>query len=155
MDQHPHDTLLQAMNASISPDRRPAWPSDYYSSPAPAPIVSRNVKYGCGVASALFLILLFAGGTFLASGGLVDFIDLSVGMAVGDMRSQYSNVSPSDQKSLESEIETMRTNLRGKKIAVQSVQPFLEQLRESVSDGKVTAGEARKLRETAAKINRR
>jgi hypothetical protein len=47
----------------------------------------------------------------------------------------------------------MRKNLRGKKISVQGLQPFLQRLREASSDRKVTAEEAATLQAVARKIN--
>ena len=99
----------------------------------------------------VFLIVVFAGGAFLSSGGFVDLIDLVIGMSMGEMKGMYAGVSPGDQKALDADIENMRKDLRDGKISVQGIQPFLTLYRDVTSDGKVTPEEVKHLRAAAHK----
>jgi|SRR5690349_16490047 len=130
------------------------WPADYYSSPTAKPIVPQWVPLGCGGLSLVVLIVVFAGGAFLASGGFKDFMDFAVGMSVSEMKGQYApDVSAARKKSLDEEITRLRKNLREEAITIVGMQPFFEQLREVSSDKKVTAQEAQGLEEIARKVN--
>lgn len=129
-------------------------PADYYSSPAAAPVLPRWLAFGCGAASVGVLLMIFAGGALLSGGGFAKFMDLAMGMSVGELRGAYAaEVTEPRRKSLEAEIGKMRENVRGEKVAVTALQPFMEQLRSSISDKRVTAEEAAKLEEAARKIN--
>jgi hypothetical protein len=102
----------------------------------------------------LILIIVFAGGAFLASGGFVDLVDFAIGMSVSEMKGQYApEVSAAQKKTLEGEADLLRKNLREQKITIVVMQPFFEHLREVSSDQKVTAQEAQSLTEIARKVN--
>jgi hypothetical protein len=130
--------------------RRFVWPAEYYAAPTPHTAVPRGVALGCGGASVLVLLLVFAGGAFLSGGGFAQFLDLTLGMSVGEMRGMYGgDVSAARKKSLEGEIETMRAKLRDEKLSAPNVQPFLLAMRDAMSDKRVTAAEAAKIEQTA------
>ncbi len=145
------------MTVTENPPRRAfQWPADYYSSAAPKPILPQWAPFGCGAAAVVVLILVFAGGAFLSSGGFVDFMDFAIGMSVSEMKGQFATeVSAEQKKSLDDEIERMRKNLRDQKISLQMMQPFLQSLRDVTSDNKVTSAEATTLQAVARKINSR
>lgn len=131
-------------------------PAEYYSAPTPDPLLPRWASYGCGAASVLFLAVVFIGGAYLARGGYADLMDLALGMSIGEMRGMYADDLPPERKrSLEDEIAAMRNNLREGKISVMHLQPFLNALRDAVSDERVTTDEAVRLQETARTINAR
>jgi len=137
-----------------TPERRFIWPSAYYSSATPDAVLPRWVSYGCGGAAVLALVLVFAGGAYLAGGGFVDLMDMTIGMSVGEAKGMYAAGIPAARKqSLDLEITAMRKNLREGKISVRSLQPFLEALRKVTSDSKVTAAEAATLEAAAKKAN--
>ncbi|MEA2462515.1 MAG: hypothetical protein QOJ98_262, partial [Acidobacteriota bacterium] len=93
------------------------WPADYYSSATPAPVLPSALAYGCGAASLLVLLIIFVGGAFVSGSGLSNFMDMALGMSLGEMRGMYAaEVTPARKQSLEAEIETMRTGLRGGKV---------------------------------------
>jgi hypothetical protein len=81
-------------------------------------------------------------------------IDFTVGMSLGELRSQIvADVPAGQKKAFEAEVERMRENLRNEKVSVTALQPFLEQMRSVSSDRKVTAGELTRLQASAQKIN--
>jgi len=147
---------LPEISGPAGPGRRIQWPADYYSSPAPLAVLPRGVAYGCGAASVLVLVLVFAGGAVLSGGGFAQFMDFAMGMSLGEMRGQFAaDVTPARKATLESEIERLRQNLRGEKIPVTAMQPFMVALRDAGSDKTITAKEAEELEATARKINLR
>lgn len=136
------------------PERRFVWPADYYSAPTPPSVLRPAVTYGCGITSALLLVLIFCAGILSSRGGVGYIVDLSVGMSLGEMRGMYAaDVTPARKKSLEAEIETMRENLRNERISIITLQPFLETLQSAIYDRKVTEQEARALEENARRVN--
>jgi hypothetical protein len=137
-----------------SGERRFVWPADYYASETPAGVVPRWAVFGCGAAALVTFLLIFAAGAFLSSGGMVEFMDMAVGMSVGEMKGMYSSaVSPEQRKELEAEIEAMRAKVREKKIGVPAMQPFLEELRRASADNTITSDEATRLRDAARKAS--
>lgn len=144
------------MSVVENPSKRTfQWPADYYSSGAPKPVLPQWAPFGCGAAAVVVLILVFATGALLSSTDfLTDFMDFAIGMSISEMKGQYSaDVSAGQKKSVDDEIQQMLKHLREKKISVQTMQPFLQRLREVTSDSKVTASEAASLQAVARKIN--
>lgn len=130
------------------------WPAGYYSSAMPKPVLPQWAPFGCGAASVVVLILVFAGGALLSSGGFIDFMDFAVGMSVTEMKGQFTaDVSAAQKKSLDDETKQMSRNLRAGKVSIQAMQPFLQSLRDVTSDSKVTPAEAATLQAVARKIN--
>jgi hypothetical protein len=130
------------------------WPADYYSSATPAPVFPRAVAYGCGAASLLVLLVIFVGGAFVSGRGLSNFMDMAIGMSLGEMRGMYApEVTPARKKTLEAEIEKMRVGLRNEKVSIVHLQPFMQNLQGAIADRKVTAREAAVLEESARKIS--
>jgi hypothetical protein len=135
------------------PKGRFVWPADYYSAPTPEAAVPRGVAYGCGIASAFVLLIVFAGGALLSGGALNSLVDLTVGVSVGKMREQYTKSVPEPRrKSLEAEIERLRDDVRNERVSIGKLQPFLQALSDTISDSRVTPEEAQSLEEVARKI---
>jgi hypothetical protein len=130
------------------------WPAEYYSSATPPAVLPQWAPFGCGIASVIILIVVFAGGAFLASGGFLDLMDFAIGMSVSEMKGQYApDVSATRKTSLEAEVKRMQKNMREEAISIVTMQPFLEKLREAGSDKKVTEKEAAELEAIAKKVN--
>ena len=137
-----------------SGERRFVRPADYYSSPTPAGVLPSWAAYGCGAGAVVILLIVFAGGAYLSGGGFVDFMDLAIGMSVAEMKGMYgADVTAAQKDALDKEIESMRRNLVEEKISVAALQPFLDTLRKTTSDNKVTLAEAKSLHEAAKKVN--
>jgi hypothetical protein len=137
-----------------SAPRRISWPADYYSGPSPQAVLPRGVTYGCGAASVVVLILVFAGGAFLSSGGMVDFMDLVFGMTMGEIRGMYTNdVTEPQKKELEASIESLRKSVRERKVAVGKLDPVLQTMRKTMSDTKLNPAEVQQVTAAARKAN--
>lgn len=129
-------------------------PADYYSGPSPAAVLPRGVTFGCGAASVVALILLAAGGAWMAAGGIVDFMDLTFGMSMGEVRGMYtSDVTPAQKKALEEAVESLRVNLRARKVPVASLNPVLQTMRDGISDKKMQPADVEALTAAARKAN--
>lgn len=137
---------------TIGERRRFAWPADYYSGPSPVAVLPRGVTFGCGAASIAALLLVFAGGAFMASGGLVQLMDFTFGMSMADVRGMYAaDVTSAQKKELEAAIEQLREGLRNGKVAVAQLQPVLETMRQGIKDKKLTPSEVQALTAAARK----
>lgn len=130
------------------------WPADYYSGPVRAPILPRWAPFGCGAAAVAVLVIVFAGGAFLSSGGFVDLMDFVIGMTASEMKGHYAADIPAAQKkTLDDEVVLLRKNLREEKISMVQLQPFLEQLQKASSDRKITTQEVALLQDIARRVN--
>jgi hypothetical protein len=134
--------------------RRFLWPAEYYSTATPQPVLPRWAPFGCGGAAVLIIVLVFAGGAFLQSGGFVQFMDFVFGMTLAEMRGMYdADLTAAQKQELESEIETLRKHVREEKIAVQRLDPVLKAMARATRDEKVTSVEARELTDLARRAN--
>ncbi|MEO8383407.1 MAG: hypothetical protein ABI779_27370 [Acidobacteriota bacterium] len=132
--------------------RRFMWPADYYTGPSPRAVLPRGVTYGCGAASLVVLVVVFAGGAFLASGGMAQFMDFALGMTMGDVRGIYAkDVTAAEKQELEDAIEALRSDLRDGKAPVTKLQPVLEALRLTMADGKMSPAEVKQVAAAARK----
>lgn len=123
-------------------ERRFVWPADHYAAPTPESVLPRGVTFGCGAASVVALLLVFAGGIFLSRGGLVDLMDLVFGMSMGEVRGMYTaDVTPSQKKDLENSVESLRAGLREGKVSVAKLDPVLQSMRKSMADKKMQPAE--------------
>ncbi len=115
-------------------------------------MLPRGVTFGCGAASVVALILVAIGGAWMASGGIVDVMDMAFGMSMGEVRGMIaSDVGAADKKALEDAVETMRGRLRSGEMPVSALNPVMETMRKGMSDKKMTAAEVRALTAAARK----
>jgi hypothetical protein len=127
-------------------------PADYYSAPLSEvrPIFPRWVPYGCGSASAAFLVLLFASSALLSGARVGGMMDMVVGMSLGEVRGMFTPEVTAEQKAaFDREVEAMRGGLRSNKVPLAKVQPFLQAMQKAISDRKVTPQEVDSLTGTA------
>lgn len=139
------DTQLAA------PFRRPA---DYYSSATPEPVLPRWAPFGCGAASVLVLVIVFAGGAWLAGGGFTEFMDFVFGMTMSELRGMYDPaVTDEQKKSLEDEIAKLRKNLREDRVSAPALDPVLRAIRSASADEKIRGDEVQAITAAARKLN--
>ena len=121
-------------------------PADYYAGPSPEAVLPRGVTFGCGAASVAAMILVAFGGAWMAAGGIVDVMDLSLGMTIGEVRGMFkSDVTAAQKKELDTAFEGMRENLRTGKMPIAALNPVLETMRDAMDDKSVSAEEVRAL----------
>ncbi|HEY3056228.1 MAG TPA: hypothetical protein VGK31_09895 [Thermoanaerobaculia bacterium] len=127
-------------------------PADYYCAPLTEvrPIFPKWVPIGCGSASAVILVLLFAGGAMLTGPRLARFMDFVLGTSLGELRGMYAPTITATQKQrFDAEVKRMREGLRTDKVSAQNIQPFLRAMQAAIADKKVTSDELEKLTKTA------
>ena len=92
------------------------------------------------------MILVAFGGAWMAAGGIVDVMDLSLGMTIGEVRGMFkSDVTAAQKKELDTAFEAMRENLRTGKMPIAALNPVLETMRDAMDDKSVSAEEVRAL----------
>ena len=146
------DEPVTASSPHAEPPRTFRLPADYYSTP-PAdvrPLFPKWVPLGCGTASAVLLVLLFAGGAILTGPRLAQFMDYVVGSSLGEVKGMYAKDVTADQKArFDTEVKQLRENLRSGKVSMQNFQPFLKLMQTVMGDKKVTHEEVDRLTKAA------
>lgn len=147
------DEPLSALPAPPSAPRRPfRLPSDYYCAPVSEvrPVLPTWAPFGCGIAAALFLVLLFAAAGLLSGerfGGLLDFV---IGTSLGELRPMIAtDVGAEEKAHFEAEVKAMREGMRDGKVPVARVQPFLRSMQNAIADQKVSKEEIEELTKVA------
>src|SRR2546422_5498937 len=93
---------------STLPFRRPA---DYYSSPVgeARPLFPRWVPYGCGTASIILLLLVFALGAAFSSGALGGLLELMFASMQGEIDKMFTpDVNAEQKAAFDAELKKMR-----------------------------------------------
>jgi hypothetical protein len=136
---------------SAVPFRRPA---DYYSSATPEPVLPRWAPFGCGAASVVVLLIVFAGGAWLAGGGFTTFMDFALSMTMSELRGMYDPaVTAAEKKSLDDEMSALRKHLRDERVSAAKLDPVLRALRKAMADDKVRGDELQEIVSAARKLN--
>jgi hypothetical protein len=109
------------------------------------------VPAGCGIASAVIIVLLFAGGALVSGPALSQFMDFVLGLSLGEMRGMYTpEVTAQQKQHFDNEVKHLREGLRNSKVSVPNLQPFLKTMQTAIADGKVTPEEVDRLAKAAA-----
>lgn len=146
------DEPVTSLPRQAVPHKRFRFPAEYYSAPLSEvkPVFPQWVPWGCGGVAALFLLLLFAGGSMLTGSRLNALVDLTLGMSIGEVKGIYGgDVTAAQKTAFDAEVTAMRRNLRESKISVQNVQPFLKAMQKAVADEKVSGPEVEELTKLA------
>ena len=86
------------------PFRRPA---DYYATPVgdAKPLFPRWVPYGCGIASIVLIVIVFAGGYFAVHGGMGQLLAFMFGSMHDEVARMFTkDVSPAQKAAFEQEM---------------------------------------------------
>ncbi len=135
------------------PQRQFRLPAEYYCAPLSEvrPVFPKWAPYGCGAAAALFLVLLFIGGTLLNGPRFGTVLDFVIGTSLGELRGMYAaDITKPQKDRFEAEVKRMRDDLRGGRVPLQKVRPFLQTMQKAISDKKVTPDELEHLTKTAS-----
>ena len=104
-----------------SPPPRFHIPADYYAAPTAdiRPLFPRGVKLGCGVASAVLLLIIFAAGAVVAHRGIGKLMDPLLGMMSDEISSMYAkDVTPPQRNALAGEITALREGIRNGRVQI-------------------------------------
>jgi hypothetical protein len=147
------DEPVTANNPPTVPPSAFRLPCEYYSAPLAEvrPIFPKWVPYGCGTASAIILLLLFAGGAIVTGPRLASLMDLVLGTSLGELKSMYTpEVTTAQKQRFDDEVKQLRDALRHDKVPMKNLQPFLRTMQTAISDKKVTPDEVERLITAAA-----
>ena len=134
------------------PQRAFRFPAEYYCAPLAdvRPIFPKWVPIGCGSASAVILVLLFAAGALFSGSRFGEVMDFVIGTSVGEVRGMYArDVTPAEKQRFDAEVERMREGIRSGKVPVANLQPFIKQMQSAILDKTVTAEEVERLTKAA------
>ena len=101
------------------PFRRPA---DYYAAAVgdARPLFPRWVPFGCGTASIVVLLLVFALGAAVSTGALGELLDLMFGTMQGEIDKMFTpDVNAAQKAAFDAEMKKMR--IRSAPIALRSI----------------------------------
>jgi hypothetical protein len=147
------DIIPTAPEPRPLPFRRPA---DYYAAPLSEvrPIFPRWVPLGCGAASLVALLVLFAGGAIFsgAKGGAL--FAMLFTMMRDEVRGMYAkDVTAAQKLAFDAEMKIVLRNLDQGKVSIDQLQPLLQTIRETSMDSSVSGGEVEKLTKAARDMN--
>ncbi len=131
-------------------------PADYYSSPVgdARPLFPRWVPYGCGTASIILLLLVFALGAAFSSGALGELLELMFASMQGEIDRMFTpDVNAAQKAAFDAEMKKMRESIRTNRLTLDRMQPLLRTMREVASDERVTPAEAEQLTREIHEIN--
>ncbi|HXA17561.1 MAG TPA: hypothetical protein VN380_11250 [Thermoanaerobaculia bacterium] len=138
--------------APALPFRRPA---DYYAAPGHdlRPLVPRGAHIGCGWASVVFVILLFAAGAFAPRSGVL--LGKLFGMIGDDISVHFTrDVTPVQKAAFAAEMKRLRAATGEGKLKLDKTQSFLKLATDVDADDKVDHAEADKLIAALRDLNR-
>ena len=147
------DIIPTAPEPRPLPFRRPA---DYYTAPLSEvrPIFPRWVPFGCGAASLVAVLVLFAGGAVFSSGKGSALFTLLFTMMRDELRGMYAKDVTSAQKAaFDAEMKVVLKNLEDGKVGMDQLQPMLQTIRDASMDNSVSGGEVEKLTRVAREVN--
>ena len=154
MDELIPDAPPEGKHASAAlPFRRPA---DYYSSPVgeARPLFPRWVPYGCGTASIILLLMVFALGAAFSSGALGELLEVMFATMQGEIDKMFTpDVNAAQKAAFDAEMKKMRDSIRTNRLTLDRMQPLLRTMREVASDERVTPAEAEQLTREMHEIN--
>jgi hypothetical protein len=131
-------------------------PADYYSTPVgdARPLFPRWVPYGCGTASIIVLLLVFALGAAVSAGGLGQVLDLMIGTMQGEIDKMFtSDVKPQQREAFDAEMKTMRAATRENHLSLDRLQPLLRSMRDASVDEHITPEETEQLTRELRDVN--
>jgi hypothetical protein len=137
------------------PSRSFRVPAEYYSTPVTArPLFPRWVPIGCGIAAALIIAILFLGGVIASRGGVGRVMDFLLARMETEMTGMYAaDVPPESRKALESELDSLRQNIRTDRVSVAKLDPVMAAVREAIADQKLTNAEVEQVRKKIREAN--
>ena len=146
------DEPVTRTSPHAAPPRTFRLPADYYSAPLSdvRPLFPTWVPLGCGTASAVILVLLFAGGAVLTGSRLAQLMDYVIGASLGELKGMYAPGVTAQQKArFDAEVKQLREGLRNDRVSLQNLQPFFRMMQTAIADKNVTPDELDRLTKTA------
>ena len=136
--------------SDLTPASRPpsfTLPADYYASPVTAlPVLPSWVSTGCGIASAVLLVVAFAGGAIVMRYGIGKLMASVIDSSHTEMKAMYGrDVPPAKRAQLDAALDGISHDLSADKLAYAKIEPLLTTMRDAMDDKKITNAEADQL----------
>jgi hypothetical protein len=136
--------------SDLSPTSRPTsftLPADYYASPVTArPLFPSWVPTGCGIASAVLLVIAFVAGAFVMTTGVGKLMAYVIDSSHTEMKAMYGkDVSPAKRAQVDTAMNGISHDLAADKLAYAKLEPLLTTMRDVMDDKKITNAEADQL----------
>jgi hypothetical protein len=131
-------------------------PAEYYSIPPGdrRPLVGKGVPWGCGTASIIFLVLIFAGGYGAAHGGLQSLIGWVIDNSEQELEPMLAkDVPPAQHKAFVDEMHRAAANLRSGRAPLEKAGQLLQTIRDASSDHTLSASEVDQILRDVRTIN--
>ena len=122
-------------------------PADYYSEPvSQRRIFPRWVTLGCGTVALVILIVLFAGGAWINSGGAPRLVHWFFGTMQSELFAACDRDVRSEQKTgFAAEMSALQERIIAGKANSDRVVEFLQAMRDDQADGHVSSAELEQL----------
>lgn len=136
--------------SDLTPTSRPApfpLPADYYASPVTArPLFPSWVPTGCGITSAVLLVIAFVGGAIVMSMGVGKLMAYVIDSSHGELKAMYGkDVPPAKRAQVDAALNGISHDLAADKLAYGKLEPLLTTMRDTMDDKKITNAEADQL----------
>jgi hypothetical protein len=130
-------------------------PAEYYASMERVPVLPHALPYGCGTASIVFLVALFAGGVMVSRGGAGSLMDTLFGRLQSEIDGQFTKDVPAAEKAeFDAEFGRLRAGVKAHGANFTRIQPLLQKITETTGDDHVTPEETEALIEALREANR-
>ena len=145
--------------SDLTPTPSPAsftLPADYYAAPVTArPIFPSWVPTGCGIGSAVLLLVAFAGGAIVMTYGMGKLMASVIDSTHTEMKPMYAADVPAAKRAqLDSALNGISHDLATDKLPYANLQPLLITMRDTMDDKKITNAEADQLLAKAAEARK-
>lgn len=136
--------------SDLTPTPSPAsftLPADYYAAPVTArPIFPSWVPTGCGIASAVLLLVAFAGGAIVMRYGMGKMMAYVIDSSHTEMKPMFAaDVPPAKRAQLDTALDGISHDLAADKLPYAKLEPLLTTMRDTMDDKKITNAEADQL----------
>jgi hypothetical protein len=122
-------------------------PADYYASPVTARLIFPSwVPTGCGIASAVLLVVAFVGGAMVMTVGVGKLMAYVIDSTHGELKAMYgADVPPAKRAQVDAALNGISHDLAADKLAYAKLEPLLTTMRDTMDDKKITNAEADQL----------
>jgi hypothetical protein len=113
------------------------------------------VSTGCGIASAVLLLLAFAGGAIVMKVGVGKLMAYVIDSSHGELKPMYgADVPPAKRAQLDAALNGISHDVATDKLAYGKLEPLLTSMRDAMDDKKITNAEADQLLAKVAEVRK-
>ena len=110
---------------------------------------------GCGIASAVLLLMVFIGGAIVMSMGVGKLFAMLLDTSHSDMKTMYGpDVTHAKRERVDAAIDGLSRDLAADKLAYVKLEPLLTSMRDAMADKRITNAEADQLLAKSAEVRK-